>query len=616
MSKIGIAIKSTSAGSGQPSVINGGDWTKRVIDVRDILKHVPTMADDHSLVVVFASYTEDACLITVARTVSGRPWDNVSGWIHIPSNLNISGQGVSSIISKVKKIISATELPEESELMTLFSAEYDSKGVSARYDASKKDGKFAKRSTVLYSLEELLGEYRYQSYYSKYNAVFLVSDVDAITDAEDLSSKQLSALITMIPPTTKEIHDKLGKFVTLRLSSGQVFNDAILLNKGQTITLIAEREGFEPVSIMVTAETDGRVCLLPKKTEWSKKISAANFDIKSESGKDLNGKAEISVNNIPITTQAHLFSEAECGNADVVISANGYDIFKTNENLLKGNKHSIILERKMEVFRRKIRLNNGSMGDISISGKGIDSYESPIKGYVDNGGYLEYKPGNVWLQRLIGFGVAVAVWLIILFIGWWNSVEFKDSSDFPWIEVVSKDAKRATEETSSQDNTIDNSKNEEDIYDTTVSQASPTDLSAAISYLDSHDVWEKSELEKYPDLHDLFEDLNKMDTYKLGHIWAEKLKESNKFKQVAMVAQKNDRKGWNPVQDPHNPTFNTKPDDYKINLTNYINWLDRDQTPKTSAKPQTPPTVTPKPKGDGKEAIKKNDNKFDAKKLN
>ena len=614
MSKIGIAIKITSSGAGQPITVNGGEWTRRVIDVMDILKHVPSMASDHSRVIVFASYTEDACLITVARTVSGRPWDNVSGWIHIPSSLDISGREVSSIISKVTKIISASELPEDSELNAIFSTEYKTKGVSARYEASKRDGKFAKRDTVIYSLEELLGEYRYQSYYSEYNAVFLTSDIDAVVDAEDISSKKLSALITLIPPTTREIQDKLGKFVTLRLSSRQVFNDAILLNKGQTIILIAERDGFEPISFMVTAETDGQVCALPKAV-WSKGISAANFDVRSESGKELNGKAKISVNDIDITTRPYLFSENECESAYVVISANGYDTFKSKVRLLGNNRIPIVLDRRIEEFRKKIQLKNGATGEISIAGKGINRYESPIKGYVEKDGYLEYMPGNVWLQRLIGFGVAVMLWLIILFIGWWNSVEFQTTSDFPWIEAVSKEAKRAAMKTQPQ-YAVDNSHNEGNIDNTTVPQTTPTDLNAAISYLDSNNVWEKSELEKYPDLHGLFDDLNNMDTYKLGYTWIGKLKDSKKFMAVAKVAKKNYDRRWNPKQGSHNPTFNTKPEDYRINLTNYTNWLDRDQTPKPSTKLQTSPTPTPNSKGKDKETSKTNENKFNKTNLN
>ena len=614
MSKIGIAIKITSAGSGQPIAINGGDWAKRVVDVRDILKHIPSMVSDHSKIIVFVSFTEDACLLTVARTVSGRPWDNVAGWIHIPSNLVITGQEVNSVISKVMEVISATELPEDAELNALFGKEYDTKSISARYEASKRDGKFAKRDTVIYSLEELLGENRYQSYYSEYNAVFLTSEIDAVVDAEDVSSRKLSTLITLIPPTTREIQDKLGKFVTLLLSSRQVFNDAILLNKGQTITLIAERDGFEPISFMVTAETDGQVCTLPKAV-WSKKISTANFDVKSESGKDLNGKAKISVNDIDITTRPHFFSENECESAYVVISANGYDTFKSKVRLLGNNRLPIVLDRRIEEFRKKIQLKNGVIGEISIAGKGIDRYESPIKGYVENDGYLEYMPGNVWLQRLIGFGVAFMLWLIILFIGWWNSVEFQTTSDFPWIEAVSKEAKRATIETQTQ-YTLDNSQNEENLDNTTVSQTTPTDLNAAINYLDSNNVWEKSELEKYPDLHGLFDDINNMRTYKLCCTWKEKLKESKNFEEVANIAKKNFDNGWNPRQGSHNPTFNTLPDDYRINLTNYKNWLDRDQTPQASTKLQTPSSKTPESKGKGKDNPKTNENKFDAKTLN
>ena len=217
MSKIGIAIKITSAGSGQPIAINGGDWAKRVIDVRDILKHIPSMVSDHSKIIVFVSFTEDACLLTVARTVSGRSWDNVAGWIHIPSNLIITGQEVNSVISKVKKLISATELPDDAELKALFGKEYETKSISARYEASKKDGKFAKRDTVIYSLEELLGENRYQSYYSEYNAIFLTSDIDAVIDAEDVSSKKLSALITKTNSGDSSLYSYLqGRYSTMQ----------------------------------------------------------------------------------------------------------------------------------------------------------------------------------------------------------------------------------------------------------------------------------------------------------------------------------------------------------------------------------------------------------------
>ena len=46
-------------------------------------------------------------------------------------------------------------------------------------------------------------------------------------------------------------------------------------------------------------------------------------------------------------------------------------------------------------------------------------------------------------------------------------------------------------------------------------------------------------------------------------------------------ANKTVKNHWEPKQGQHYPTFN-KPGDEQINLTNYINWLDQDQTPKTS----------------------------------
>jgi hypothetical protein len=577
MNKIGIAIKSTSAGSGQPTVINGGDWVKHVVDVRDILKHIPSMASDHTVVVIFMSFTEDACIITVARTVSGRPWDNVSGWVHIPNNMKISGEEVSSVLSKVKNLISASELPEESYLNAEFGKEYGKKRLAARYEASKKDGKYAKRDTLRYTLDELLGENRYQSYYSDYNLIFLVKEVDIVVEAHDISDKPLSSLITFIPPTTREIQDKLGRFVSIRLASGQLFNDALLLNKNQTLHLIAERDGFEPTEFLVTAESDGQVCELPQ-TVWQKKVFASLFDVRSESGKSLNGKVRISVNDNDISTRPICFSENDLKNAYVVISASGYDTYSAKTNLAFNGVIPITLDRKIEEFKKRIHLKNGSTGEITISGKGINKYESPIKGYVVNDGYLDYMPGNVWVQRLIGFAVAVMLWLVVIFVGWWNSVSFQTTSDFPWIEVVSTESKKNI--TNTTDNITD-SEGGAEIEQTAIIQSEDVTLSAAIKYLDTNETWDEIELEKYPDLKGLYNDLNKMDTYKLAFSWQDKLKDSKSFQKISKVAKRNFEKGWDPKQSPHNPTYNDA-EDTKINLTNYTNWLDRNQASQSS----------------------------------
>lgn len=72
MNKIGFAIKITSQGAGQPIAVNGGDWVQHVVDIRDLLKHIPSMEEDYKRSILFFSFDESGCYITVAHTISGR----------------------------------------------------------------------------------------------------------------------------------------------------------------------------------------------------------------------------------------------------------------------------------------------------------------------------------------------------------------------------------------------------------------------------------------------------------------------------------------------------------------------------------------------------------------
>ena len=85
-------------------------------------------------------------------------------------------------------------------------------------------------------------------------------------------------------------------------------------------------------------------------------------------------------------------------------------------------------------------------------------------------------------------------------------------------------------------------------------------------------------MEQYPDLQGLFEDMNTFNLSRLLNEWQSKLSSSKRFKKVCESAKKTYTKGWIPKQGSHNPTWN-QPNDERINLENYINWLDRDQTP-------------------------------------
>ena len=187
----------------------------------------------------------------------------------------------------------------------------------------------------------------------------------------------------------------------------------------------------------------------------------------------------------------------------------------------------------------------------------------------------------VWKQRLWGFLTALAAIVLIVagaaFNAWLDTHHFKLGLP-PWEEerpVPHNNSGGSAETVDSIQNQSDNQ------VESGQNSTADTSLVAAIKYLDGNSTWKKSDMEKYSDLEGLYEDMNNFNLSQLLNKWSTKLASSQKFKEVCKSANNTFSNKWNPRQGSHNPTYN-KPNDEQISVENYINWLDRDQTPKAS----------------------------------
>ena len=122
-------------------------------------------------------------------------------------------------------------------------------------------------------------------------------------------------------------------------------------------------------------------------------------------------------------------------------------------------------------------------------------------------------------------------------------------------------------------------------------------LDSAIVYLDNRSVWKKVEMEKYSILKGLFGDMNNFELNAITNDWRNKLATSSNFEKVVDAACKTLKNNWNPKQDSHTPTYN-KSNDETINVNNYCNWLNIDQSKQNNAISRKPKGSTGgKPKG-------------------
>ena len=603
MNKLGFALKLASQGAGNAIECNKGQWTNKVVDIREYLKLFNGLQGTDNIV-TFMSFDEGGCFLTQLRAISGRVGDFLSGWIYIPNTIDASGEDVMSAYNYVRKILSQSNLSDlKDDIKSFFSKEYPLKEVVAQYSASKGQ-LYGFRFLGHYTLKEIIGEDRYQPYYSDYKAVFLLNKEEevAITKEvansfKDLTNKDIVKTSILIPPTKASLQN-LGRGTKICRKDGSDFNQPLLANVGSKVSLILYRSGFENIDLEVHITPERKVLDFSKaKIIWKKKISSSMFTVRTSKNEKIDYEVRIFVNDKDITFQDVLLSEESCRQAHVKVSAPDFEDFEQNCNLLTGGL-DITLSRKVKQAQTVVELSNGSCGEMTIESKYLPSkYESPLKGYCfekDSQGkkVLRLSIGFVWKQRLWGFCAALIVGILLIaytaFDVWTETHQFKFGLP-PWEE------KSATQQDNSDDSTSVNGfqNQDENQGESEQNSSEDTSLDAAIKYLDNNSTWTKSEMEKFPDLQGLFDDMNTFNFSKLLNDWQNKLSNSKQFKKVLESANKTFSKGWDPKQGSHNPTYN-KFDDEQIRLTNYINWLDQDQTPKTSSDNERTNSVKPK----------------------
>ena len=596
MNKLGFAIKLASQGAGNAIECNKGQWTSKVVDIREYLKLFNGLQGTDNIV-TFMSFDEGGCFLTQLRAISGRMGDFLSGWIYIPNTLEATGDDIMNAYNYVRNILSQSNLNDSiEEIKGFFSKEYPKHEYAAQYVPSSGDEFGVRLIDVYYSMKEILDADRYQPYYSNFKAIFLLdknSDVkiakEQVARFKDLTKITIEKTCIFKAPSPEEVR-LLGRGTKIVFSTKKEFNAPVLTKKGDRIQLFALRDGFEPVILpVITIQEDGQKCFIdPRTVKWKKRISPSMFTVYNCQHEKIED-VRISINGTDITMGQEVFLyEEDCRQATVKYSAPNYEPFEQKQNLLLNEFCEVTLNRKVKSCHTKIELANGNLAEMTWESEYLPSkYDSPLRGYEFEEDYhgdkvLKMSSWFVWKHRLWGFLAAFAVVLLVIayaaFDAWLDTHHFKFGLP-PWEE----------DRPAQQYNIGDSTETEDSIQNQTDNQVesgqngtADISLDAAIKYLDGNSTWTKSDMETYPDLKGLFEDMNTFNLSSLLNDWYPKLCTSQNFKKVYESANKTFTHDWNPKQGSHNPTYN-KSDDEQINLTNYVNWLDQDRTLKHSS---------------------------------
>lgn len=535
MNKLGFAIKLASQGAGNAIECNKGQWTNKVVDIREYLKLFDGLQGTDNIV-TFMSFDEEGCFLTQFRAISGRVGDFLSGWIYIPNTIEASGEDVMNTYNYVRNILSQSNLNDYiSDIESFFSKEYPKKEYVVSYVPSSGEEFGVRFNNMYYSMKEILDTDRYQPYYSKYKAIFLLDkdgevkiSKEQVAKFKDLTKLSIDKTCILKAPSPEEVR-RLGRGTKIIFQNNQEFKSSVLTKKGDKVQLYAIRNGFEPVALpLVMIQEDGQVMSIdPRTVKWLKRIKPSMFWVCNHKDEPIGKGVRISINDTDVTDQGILISEEDCRQALIKISATDYETFEQKRNLLNDNL-KITLHREVKSTKTRIELSNGKTADMTIESKYLPS-NSPLTGYE----YDEY-PGDkilrlsswfVWKQRLLGFLAALAVVMLIIayvaFNTWIDTHHFKFGLP-PWEE----DKPVQTIKPFTDDNI-----KKADVIEINEPQINQQTL----DYLNQNDQWGKGELAKDSLTKGLYDMIN---NYRFDDILNVRIENCDKFNEIKEISER------------------------------------------------------------------------------
>lgn len=443
MNKFGFATHFVCLGSGEPTYFNKDEcWWKEVGDRRNYLNLFDNAGD-----LTFLSFVREGCFLTCMKRIDGRVGDYASAWIFIPCDIDATASDVMNAYRYAKGLLDHADLePLRSEIEGFFGKAYphSCKPIpnvpaigSARHVAAMSQPQQPQPQPEKYAyryydkevggMESLLGELRFQDYYSPYKAVFLLDSALKPGQKEhksmtDLTERLMEQRLWLRYPSKEEL-EKLGINGGLKFKdTKEAFRkDVVVLAKKQ-IQLVASRKGFDDYEIpSFTIEKSEETLPCHERLPWKKTITEKDFIVQDEYG-DRISFPDIKVNGKEARYGKEV-KEADCKKVHLVISAIGRETVDTELDFSDPKRHTITMKKEKKTIIGKIELGNGLEGDFTVSSRDLPLNGPLLKGYE----YDEFKKVYVpswWYatkHKLIGAAILVG-----LFVGYSAYGEVRD----------------------------------------------------------------------------------------------------------------------------------------------------------------------------------------------
>lgn len=569
--KLGLIIKSTSAGEQEFSSINKvEEWAKFAADSRSIIKDLKGFDGSGKSVIIAKILGNLGYLIGVVKARpegSGRTNDNTTAWIHVPANMNITGNELDSVIRCVEKQLAAPMGINPAILNELFTKEYANKDVKyptlAFIEGYNPEGSIGWRYYGIgtgYALHELLGDSLAQTFYQKYKCIcFVDKSLNLSTVGGEIIKFDPKEPIKIEAPV-----DNKGFMAFIKIKNQEVpFNDAIEIPANTPLTVVWKKEGYSDIEKELR---DGNHSSLDIKDNERKlifkrswiKITNQKFNHLSDAEISVNGKAFSS--DITGITEAALRDGVR-----ICVSHQGYEPKEIVINQISSNIE-IRLDDKQYSKEYTLRIEDGKdlESDAIITVKMSNYYTGmPFKGYRSEDGCIVYENNRLTKIKWFVIGVASVFAFGLLRNGYETFDSWIDSHKFQWgwPPIVTE-------------KTVGVNQPSEIVDRDSIQSATKTNAEKACEYLSSNKTWHRDSLAKYDCTKNLFDDMNSFKIEDLIKLESSELKEVEQIQKLISAAKQSKEYNINPhIGKEDNDGKYNYTTDFKINVDNYISWI-------------------------------------------
>ena len=592
--KLGLIIKSTSAGEQEVFSINKGEeWAKFAADSRSLIKDLEGFDGSGKSVIVSKILGSLGYLIGVVKARpegSGRPNDNTTAWIHVPAKMNITGNELNSVIMYVEEQLAAPMGINPAILKKLFTKDYTNKDV--KYPALAFIGGYNPEGCIGwryygigtgYALHELLGDSLAQTFYKKYKCIcFVDKSLNLSTIGGEIIKSDPKEPIKVEAPI-----DNNGFTAFIKTKDQEIpFTDAIEIPADTLLAVVWKKEGYFDIekelkggnaSSLIIQENERKLMF---KRSWIK-ITNQRFNHLSDAEISINGKAFSS--DITEITEVALRDGVR-----IRVSHQGYEPKEKIINQISSNIE-IRLDDKQYSKEYTLRIEDGKdlESDAIITIKMSNRYTGmPLKGYrSDHDGYIVYENNLMTKIKWFAIGVVSVFVFGLLWVGYEALDSWVDQLDSPIAEVK----KQITYFTTSKDAELESEK----------AIAAKDSLKEKVcTYLCSNEIWHKDSLVMYDLTKDLFDNMNSFKIEDLIKLESSELKEVEQIQKLISAAKQSKEHNIKPYigKEVNDGKYNSATD-LGININNYISWIT-----------ETHSAVQKKAKGDTSKQSKKKEN--------